>query len=137
MADAPIKTRMKLAEFHQYLDEHPDRERFLELIDGVVEDKSSPNEVGPISTATHEMPLLVVGIMNTHRSRGEITAEAEYHLANGTKQVWIIYTHIKKVEVLTMDDMELYAIGDSINGSDLLPGFTLDVSALFDYQRAE
>lgn len=68
MADAPIKTRMKLAEFHRYLDEHTDSERFLELIDGEIEEKHM---------VTHEHGLIVARLTILFgmyfEARGEVT----------------------------------------------------------------
>jgi Uma2 family endonuclease len=189
MADAPIKTRMKLAEFHRYLEKNADSERFLELIDGEIEEKMPTDEHGylvselimligpflkvkrlgrigtevryelsgegdnsrlpdlaiildierPVQTsgAVRVMPDIAIEVQSPRQSRPQLRGKAEYYLANGAQQAWIVYPKTRKIEILTENDTFLYEEGDIIVGGDLLPGFTLDVSALFDYQRAE
>ncbi len=51
----------------------------------------------------------------------------------GTQQVWLIYHDEKRVVVQNADGTAAtYELGDAISGGDLLPGFSLSVSAIFE-----
>ena len=68
MADAPIKTRMTLAEFHRHLDKYSDGGRLFELIDGEIKEKNM---------VTHEHGLIVARLTILFgmyfETRGEVT----------------------------------------------------------------
>jgi hypothetical protein len=47
--------------------------------------------------------------------------------------VWLVYHTKKRIVVQNADGTAAtYELGDTISGGDLLPGFTLEVSAIFE-----
>lgn len=191
MADAPINTRMKLAEFHRYLDEHADGDRLFELIDGEAVKKNmvthehglivarltilfgmyfesrgelanlgpeirfempgdeensrlpdlavfaDPNRPVQSRGAVAEMPDIAIEVFSPDDSRKELTSKAEYYLANGARQAWIVYPAQRKIQVMTLDDISIFEFEDTVDCSDILPGFKLPVAKVFNYPRAE
>jgi Uma2 family endonuclease len=58
--------------------------------------------------------------------------KARYYLANGVRLVWLVFPEQKVVEVYTPDDEYVVGENEALNGGDVLPGFTLAVSSIFD-----
>jgi Uma2 family endonuclease len=51
----------------------------------------------------------------------------------GTQVVWLIFPSKKEIEVHTPNDVpEVYGVGDTISGGDLLPSFELEVAKFFE-----
>jgi Uma2 family endonuclease len=48
------------------------------------------------------------------------------------QEIWIIYPAKRLVEVLTPTDRKLLTEADTLEGGDLLPGFTLAVRDIFN-----
>lgn len=79
------------------------------------------------------MPDLAVEIKSPDDSLKEIRAKARFYLANGTRIVWVVLPERKTVEVYTPQE-ELIVSGDeTLSGGDVLPGFSMTVSAVFEY----
>jgi Uma2 family endonuclease len=57
--------------------------------------------------------------------------KASYYLKNGSRMVWLVYSTKRLIEVLTPTDRHLLTEQDTVNGGDVLPGFTLQVSDVF------
>jgi len=77
------------------------------------------------------MPDLAVEVQSPGQSDKFLADKAAYYLANGSRMVWLVYPSKKLVEVLTADDRQLLIVGDTLSGGDVLPGFTLELAALF------
>ncbi len=60
-----------------------------------------------------------------------MSEKAAFYLENGAKMVWLIYPRQRIVEVLTAADRQLLTENDTIEGGDLLPGFSVAVRDLF------
>ena len=77
-------------------------------------------------------PDLAIEIVSPSQSRPEMLAKVSEYLRYGSKQVWLVFPAQKQIEVHFPDSSpQIYTVGDTIPGGDLLPGFLLDVSVLF------
>ena len=77
------------------------------------------------------MPDLVIEIQSPGQSDKFMVDKANYYLSNGTRMVWIVYPTKRLVEVLTLTSRELLTEQDTLQGGNLLPGFTLAVADIF------
>jgi Uma2 family endonuclease len=78
------------------------------------------------------MPNLAVEIKSPKDSNKLMRDKAEFYLENGCQLVWLVYPDKKIVEVFQPDKNFVHlVVGDTIDGGDVLPGFTLPVATLF------
>lgn len=66
----------------------------------------------------------------------DILKKAREYLHVGTRMVWAVYTEDRIVYVMTLGDGDAivsipYGEGDTLDGGDVLPGFTLAVKDIF------
>lgn len=88
--------------------------------------------------AVTSMPMIAIEVQSPDDTRPALRDRAEYYLEHGAKQAWVVYPKTRKIEIMTLDDMALYGMGDTITlDDDVLPGFTLEVAKVFNYPRAE
>lgn len=98
-------------------------------------------DVGYISRArlpeepTREAPVppdLAVEVKSPTDSVRELRRKAEKYLAAGTRLVWLVFPDEKRVEVYD-GEADVVTLGDSdtLTGGELLPDFTLPISAIF------
>ena len=81
--------------------------------------------------AANYMPDIAVEIRSPKDSLKDMSDKAAFYLQHGTRMVWLIYPEKRLVEVLTPDARELLGESETISGGDVLPEFTLPVSAVF------
>ena len=79
------------------------------------------------------MPALVVEIQSPDQSDRFMREKADYYVERGCRLVITIYLK-RIVEVRTKTDLKLLVPGDTIDGGDVLPGFRVEVAALFPKQ---
>lgn len=77
------------------------------------------------------LPDLVVEIKSPDDKLWEMRKKADYYLAHGTKIVWLVHSEKRLVYVLTATSDDTLDENDTLNGGDLLPGFTLAVKDIF------
>jgi len=81
------------------------------------------------------MPDLAVEVKSPSNTFKELEEKAHFYLDNGVSLVWIVYPTSETIEVFT--DIEADAltltIADTLDGGDVLKGFTLVVKDIFDY----
>lgn len=77
------------------------------------------------------MPDLAVEVQSPDDSMKKMLRKAEFYLANGAKMVWLVYTRKRLIEVLTPNDRYILTEDDTLDGGDVLPGFSIPVSAVF------
>ena len=77
-------------------------------------------------------PDLVVEVASPSDSRREVHDEAHMWLSHGVRLVWVVHPETRMVDV-HRPDHAVTTLGDqdSLEGMDVLPGFTCDVSAVF------
>lgn len=93
------------------------------------------NERGIIleTGAIPHMPDLAVEIKSPNDSYIGLRDKAAYYLANGARMVWLVYPDKQMVEIYQPDvDIQILTGSDTIDGGDVLPGFTLAVRDVFD-----
>jgi Uma2 family endonuclease len=77
------------------------------------------------------MPDLAVEAQSEGQSDKFMLDKALLYLANGTRMVWIAYSTQQIVEVLTPTYRKLLKIEDTLEGGDVLPGFSMAVREIF------
>jgi Uma2 family endonuclease len=94
------------------------------------------NRSGPVVRrgAVPGMPDLAVEIQSPSQSEDFMIEKANYYLANGSRIVWLVFPTRRVVEVHRPGQVETLTEADTLDGSDVLPGFKLPVSAIFDLE---
>lgn len=78
------------------------------------------------------MPALAVDIQLPDVSAEALRAKATYYLENGARLVWLVYPEKRLVEAYRLaGDVEILLEGDSLDGGEVLPDFTLLVADVF------
>ncbi|MCL4250168.1 MAG: Uma2 family endonuclease [Anaerolineae bacterium] len=76
-------------------------------------------------------PDLAVEIKSPTDSKRELRKKAELYLTHGTKLVWLVFPDEEQIEIYTPDqDVIEIGIDGVLDGSDVLPGFTLAVRSV-------
>jgi Uma2 family endonuclease len=78
-------------------------------------------------------PDLAVEIASPSQFRPEMGAKAWLWLQRGTRLVWIVWPARRQVDVWTPDHDEPHTLnsGDTLDGAEVLPGFTYPLIDLF------
>jgi Uma2 family endonuclease len=82
-------------------------------------------------------PDLAVDVITPGESPRGVTDKARLYLQTGAKLVWAVYPDNKVVDVYRLADNEgglhiqTIDINGTLNGEDVLPGFTLPLNAIF------
>lgn len=90
-------------------------------------------ERGPLTRvgAAPYMPDLAVEVQSPGQSARALRDKAAYYLENGTRLVWLIHPETRQVTVLTPGTQQVLSADESLNGGELLPGFSVPVKAVF------
>ena len=87
----------------------------------------------PQARAWAVIPDLAVEIVSLTNSAYEVADKLEEYFKAGVRQVWIVYPRHSKVCVYTSTTANrILAPGDELDGGDVLPGFHLSVTDLFN-----
>ena len=79
-----------------------------------------------------QMPDLAIEIKSPDDSYTQMREKANYYIKNGSLLVWLVYPEKKFIEVYQPGkDIEFLNLEDTLNGGDVLPGFTLPVKNVF------
>lgn len=82
--------------------------------------------------AVPQLPDLAVEIQSPDDSLRKMRAKAAYYLANGSRLVWLVLPEKRLVEVYRADgEVDILTENDTLDGGDVLPGFTLPVQEIF------
>ena len=83
-------------------------------------------------------PDLVVEVASPSDSRREVHDKAHMWLNHGVRLVWVVQPETRTVDVYQPNE-PIATLGeqDAIDGLDVLPGFTCEVSAVFGSQPAD
>jgi len=134
-------------EIYIYLKQNPIGEVVIEVDHKLVEDNENMlrPDVSFISRARLQevdpdenvpfMPDLAVEIKspsNYYTGQEGLREKAAYYLAHGSKLVWLVDTDKKQVEVhVAGQPTRTITIDATLDGGDVLPGFTLSLTELF------
>ena len=82
------------------------------------------------------MPDIAVEVQSPNNTLAELRRKAVIYLQNGTQLVWIIIPDSKGAEVCRLDangkiQTQFIAADGSLYGEQVLPGFQLELAALF------
>lgn len=82
--------------------------------------------------AVLHFPDLAIEVKSPDDTYALMRRKAAYYLANGTRLVWLVYPSKQIIEVYrSEDDIEILTAEDMLTGGDVLPGFEMQVSAIF------
>jgi len=77
-------------------------------------------------------PDFAIEVKSPTDSKRELRKKAEDYLRFGTKMVWLVFPEDKRVEVYVPgQDVQEFGMDDTLDGGDVLPGFTLPVRDVF------
>lgn len=81
-------------------------------------------------------PDVAVEVVSPSDDLEDVRSKAQKYLAHGTALVWIVIPESQTVEVYQPEqNVRVFADGDTLGGEAVLPGFTLDVRAIFAVQK--
>ncbi len=94
-----------------------------------------PNDWPPMGYS-EVMPSLVVEVVSPSNTAAEIRRRTKDYVGAGVSLVWIVWPEDQSISVHagTLDSTELSA-GQSLDGGDVLPGFSVTVGDLFKISR--
>ncbi|MBV9766287.1 MAG: Uma2 family endonuclease [Acidobacteriaceae bacterium] len=77
-------------------------------------------------------PELAVEVVSPSDSAEDLETKIEQYLQAGARQVWILYPKTKRVHVFYGTDQRIVRDeSQTLEGGELLPGFSVNVTALF------
>lgn len=77
-------------------------------------------------------PDLAVEVISQHEKAADIREKAQSYLEHGTRLLLIVYPDTRLIDMYRPGQPVLtFGVGDVLDGADVLPGFRLDVGALF------
>ena len=79
------------------------------------------------------VPDLVVEVASPSDSRREVNDKAQMWLRNGVRLTWVVHPDTRTIDVHPEDgSVSTLTENDTLDGGDVLPGFTCPVSEIFD-----
>jgi Uma2 family endonuclease len=77
-------------------------------------------------------PDLAVEILSRDQSMGRFTEKIQFYLMHGVRLVWIIDPRKRTITVLAPgQEPRTLTVGDTLDGGDVLPGFSVAVDDIF------
>jgi Uma2 family endonuclease len=86
------------------------------------------------SSAPRLAPDLIAEVVSPSQFRPEMEAKARRYLASGVRLVWIIWPKYAQVDVWRPGSnapVAALSLGDSLDGAEVIPGFTFPLDRLF------
>jgi Uma2 family endonuclease len=91
-----------------------------------------PGGVFPREPVPQLVPDLVVEILSEGNTEAEMARKREEYFGAGVRLLWIVDPRIRAVDVWTsIDQAARLSKADTLDGGDVLPGFTLPLGDLF------
>jgi Uma2 family endonuclease len=88
---------------------------------------------GPARGHGRIAPDLAVEVISPNDRAKDVTEKINDFLAAGIPLIWIVYPDSRTVQVFRLDgSAQNLKVGDILDGEDILPGFRLEVAALFE-----
>lgn len=76
-------------------------------------------------------PDLAVEIVSPSDTADEVHQKVQHFLRAGTRLLWVVYPRTRTVDVHTPQGAHTLTLTDTLDGGDVLPGFTLPLRDLF------
>jgi len=76
-------------------------------------------------------PDLAIEIISPSNQADEIQNKVLDYLRYGTRLVWVVYPESQTVNVYTPSSSQILTTEDTLNGGEVLPGFSLAVKEIF------
>jgi len=78
-------------------------------------------------------PALAIEVVSPNDLAEELTQKVKQYLAAGAKAVWVVYPKTREVQVFRAGGGSLVrGEHETIEDTDILPGFSLDLKSVFD-----
>lgn len=80
-------------------------------------------------------PELAVEVASPQQTADDMAAKARRYLEGGTRLVWVVWPHARTIDVWRMGDARpssTVGVGDTLDGEDVVRGFSHPVSDVFD-----
>ena len=91
-----------------------------------------PNRMVPLDPIGDFAPDLAVEILSKGNTKREMARKRREYFFAGTRLVWLVDKDKRSVEVFTAPDQSvIYAEEQTLDGGDVLPGFSLPVRQIF------
>lgn len=95
--------------------------------------KQLPEKLLPRTSVPRLHPDLAVEVFRRGNTRGEMRRKRKEFFAAGCQLFWIVYPRARTVDVYESPHaFTTLSESDSLEGAGVLPGFVLDVSAIFE-----
>jgi Uma2 family endonuclease len=99
---------------------------------GFVEWSRFPNREYPMEAILRLHPDLAVEILSPGNTKGEMARKLKEYFLAGTRLVWYVDPDARSVTVYTSpDEFKTLTEGDTLNGGEVLPGFSVPLKQLF------
>jgi len=89
-------------------------------------------EIEGTKGTTSPIPDLAIEVKSPTDTYKAMRERAQYYVKNDVKLVWLIFPEKRIVEVYTADKHDILTENDTLDGGDLLRGFSLAVTSIFD-----
>lgn len=97
-------------------------------------DRTLPRESPEYSKAWRLAPDLVAEVVSPSQFRPEMAAKARLYLKAGVRLLWMVWPRYQQVDVWRQGadaPVAMLGLADSLDGEDVLPGFTYPLARLF------
>jgi Uma2 family endonuclease len=82
------------------------------------------------------VPDLAIEIVSPTNTADEVAEKLEEYFQVGVRNVWVVYPRQFKVYAYTSPtDVRVLALGDELDGGDVLPGFRLPLQKIFEQEE--
>ena len=88
----------------------------------------------PKKVAAWDMvPDQAIEVVSRSNSAESVQRKMHAYFAAGSRQVWVVYPEEHEIYAYTSTrQVQIFQVGDELDGGDLLPGFRLPFAALFE-----
>jgi Uma2 family endonuclease len=77
------------------------------------------------------VPDLVIEVVSPNDKVVELDAKIDLYLSDGVRLIWVFNPQSRKVTIHAPDLENPIVLKDTLDGGDVLPGFTLDIQKFF------
>ncbi len=85
----------------------------------------------------HDAPDLAIEILSPDQNMAQFVSKIQFYLLHGARLVWIIDPATSLVTVLQPgEDAIILSVGETLDGGEVLPGFSIAVDEIFAQTRA-